>query len=71
MNAQEVQEIADGMEISLETKAKVKDILKGYKPTDDVGDEVVDLILKVIDTDFDPNKVIEDDSDFDKIDLNK
>lgn len=60
MNAKEVMEVADGMEISVETKAKVKDMLKGYQPTDEVGENVVDLILKVIDADFDPNKVVED-----------
>ena len=60
MNAKEVMEVAEGMEISESIKAKVMEMLKGYKPTDEVGEDVVDLILKVIDTDFDPNKVVED-----------
>lgn len=60
MNVKEVMEVAEGMEISEGTKAKVMNMLRGCKPTDEVGDDVVDLILKVIDTDFDPNKVVED-----------
>lgn len=60
MIAKEVKEIVAGMEVSEETKTKINEILDTYKPEDNVEDTIVDQILRMIDAEFDPNKLVED-----------
>ena len=71
MTTKEVLEIVDGMEVSVEIKTKIYEMLADFEPGAEVDDKVVDEVLKMIDSGFDPNKVVEDEDEFDRIDVNK
>lgn len=60
MTAKEVREIIAGMEVSAETMLKAADMLESYVDSDEVPEELINEILKVMDKDFDPAKVVED-----------
>lgn len=71
MTTKEILEIANGMEVSADIKTKIYEMLADFDPNAEVADKVVDEVLKLIDSGFDPNKVVEDVDEFDKIDVNK
>ena len=60
MIAKEVREIISGMEVSADTMLKASDMLETYADSDEVPEDLINEILKVMDGDFDPAKVVED-----------
>ena len=60
MTAKEVREIISGMEVSADTMLKASDMLESFGDTDEVPEDLINEILKVVDADFDPAKVVED-----------
>ena len=60
MTKKEVSEIIAGMEVSADTMLKASAMLDTYEDNDEVPEDLINEILKVMDADFDPAKVVED-----------
>lgn len=60
MTKKEVAEIISGMEVSADTMLKAASMLDAYDDNDEVPEDLINEILKVMDGDFDPAKVVED-----------
>ncbi len=60
MIKKEVSEIIAGMEVSADTMLKASAMLDTYEDNDEVPEDLINEILKVMDADFDPAKVVED-----------
>ena len=59
MTKKEVSEIIAGMEVSADTMLKASAMLDAYADTEEVPEDLINEILKVMDADFDPAKVVE------------
>ena len=53
-------EIIAGMEVSADTMLKASAMLDTYADSEEVPEDLINEILKVMDADFDPAKVVED-----------
>jgi hypothetical protein len=60
MNVADARKIIADMEVSADTMIKAEEILEKYGENDEVPEEVINQILKIVDADFDPAKVVED-----------
>lgn len=60
MTAKEAKEIIVGMEVSADTMLKADELLSKYQENDEVPDEVIDEILRIVDVDFDPANLVEE-----------
>lgn len=60
MTADEARKIVVDMEVSADTMLMADALLEEYGKDEEVPDEVIDKILKIVDADFDPSKVVED-----------
>lgn len=60
MTTADARKIIADMEVSADTMIKAEEILEKYGENDEIPDEVIDQILKIVDADFDPAKVVED-----------
>ena len=60
MTKKEVAEIIAGMEVSADTMLKASAMLDTYADSEEVPEDLINEILKVMDADFDPAKVVED-----------
>jgi len=60
MNAKEVREIIVSMEVSADTMLKAEAMLEPFAEKDEVPEDLINEILKVIDTDFNPEEVVKD-----------
>ncbi|MBP9817539.1 hypothetical protein KBC75_02150 [Candidatus Shapirobacteria bacterium] len=61
MTAKEARELIVSMEVGADTMLKAEGILEIYKDNDEVPEEIINQILKIVDADFDPNKVVGED----------
>jgi len=60
MTANDARKIIADMEVSADTMIKAEEMLEKYGENEEVPEEVINEILKVVDADFDPAKVVED-----------
>jgi|GEM_PF-3851655 len=60
MIAKEVKELIVSMEVSADTMLKAEAMLEPYAETEEVPEDLINEILKVIDTDFNPEEVVKD-----------
>lgn len=60
MTAKEAREIIAGMEVSAETMLKADGLLEGYSDNDEIPEDLINEVLKIVDQDFDPAKLIEE-----------
>ena len=60
MTAKEVKEIIVNMEVSADTMLKAEAMLKPYADSEEVPEELINEVLKVIDSDFNPEEVVKD-----------
>lgn len=60
MIVKEVRELIGGMEVSADTMLKAEGLLTGMADTEEVSEELLNEIMKIIDADFDPARVVED-----------
>ena len=59
MTVKEAREIITGMEMSADTRLSAEKLLEGYGDSDELPEEVINMVLQVVDKDFDPAKLVE------------
>jgi hypothetical protein len=60
MTAADARKIIVDMEVSADTMLKAEAMLEKYGENEEIPEELINQILKVVDADFDPAKVVED-----------
>lgn len=60
MTVKEAKEIIVGMEVSADTMLKANELLVGYADNEELPEEVINMVLSVVDKDFDPAKLVEE-----------
>ncbi|MFZ2153072.1 MAG: hypothetical protein WAV41_03365 [Microgenomates group bacterium] len=60
MTVKEAREIIAGMEVSADTMLAADKLLESYADNDELPDEVINEVLKIVDKDFDPAKLVEE-----------
>ena len=60
MTTADARKIIADMEVSADTMVKAESMLEKYGENDEVPEDVINEILKIVDADFDPAKVVED-----------
>ena len=60
MTAKEAREIIVSMEVSADTMLKAEAMLETYADNDEVPEDLINEILKIVDTDFKPESVVKD-----------
>jgi len=63
MTAKEAREIIVSMEVSADTMLKAEAMLETYADNDEVPEDLINEILKIVDTDFTPEAVVKDGDD--------
>lgn len=60
MIAKEAREIIASMEVTAETMLKAGAMLESYGDNDEVPEDLINEILKIVDKDFEPEAVVKD-----------